>query len=116
MLYFVEFSSPISDFCEVNRCTFGYKNGPSAGGASHVAQRNDMSFTKESDSFSGKLMQHCANGTKFSTVSVELYQDAESDVYMIYKLSDVIISSMHTGKADAVGLSYKAMKQTYYGG
>jgi type VI protein secretion system component Hcp len=117
MLYFVDFSKPIDDFCEARRCTFGYSETPTAGGAYHQAQLHGVSFTKRRDSMTNKLFQHCAVGTAFNTVSIELYRDEDSDVYMIYKLSNVVIASFNSSAKgeESVGLNYKTMAHTYYG-
>jgi type VI secretion system secreted protein Hcp len=116
-LAYVDFGKPIDDYCEATSYGFGMSHGGLlAGGATGKVQFYDMHFTKGRDSLSPAIMQHCAAGIRFSRVSVELYRDADSDVYMIYNLSDVIIASWQSsGKGESVGLNYKSMKQTYFG-
>lgn len=119
MLCFVEFSKPISDYCEAKSYSFGFhpSSSPYAGGARNNAQLHNVYFTKGRDSLSGGFMQACAAGTRFADVSIELYRDADSDVYMVYALKDVIIASFNSSAKgeESVGLDYKTMKQSYFG-
>jgi type VI protein secretion system component Hcp len=87
-----------------------------AGGGSLTAQLNGMQFTKGRDSLSNALVQHCAAGTVFDTVWVELCKDTDSDPYLTYTLSSVVISSVNSGgNGESVGLNYKSAKGDYAG-
>ena len=111
---FVEFDSPISNYCEAISYSFGYQGSPAAGGARSQASVNGLNFTKGRDSLSPQLMQYCATGTRFATVWVEIYRDDENDPYLTYELSDATINSFQlNGERDAVGLNYKTMKYSY---
>jgi type VI protein secretion system component Hcp len=117
MLVYVDFGAPINDYCEVYSFSFGVQSasGTAAGGATTRAQRSDMSFSKSHDSFSGKLFNHCASGTVFKRVSVELYRDEDSDVLLVYTMADVIIASVQSsGNSESAHLDYGAISYKYY--
>src|ERR1035441_10838042 len=99
MLAYVEFSKPVDDYFAATSFSVGtgMGSGGLAGGGSLRAQLHDMQFTKGRDSLSDALMQHCAAGTVFDTVWVELCEDADSDPYITYTLSGVVIGSVSSG-------------------
>jgi type VI protein secretion system component Hcp len=116
MLTFVEFSKPVDDSFQATSISFGMDSARMAGGASLTAQRNSVQLTKDRDSLSSALMLHCAVGTVFDTVWVELYQDADSDVYLTYTLSGVVIGSLQSGgNSESLGLNCQTMKGDYAG-
>ena len=118
MLAYVEFSKPVDDYFAATSFSVGtgMGSGGLAGGGSLRAQLHDMQFTKGRDSLSDALMQHCAAGTVFSTVLVELCKDADSDPYLTYTLSSVVISSVNSGgSGEYVGLDYSGAKGAYAG-
>ena len=87
-----------------------------AGGGTVQAQVHGMQFTKYRDSLGAALVQHCAAGTVFATVLVELCKDANSDAYLTYTLSSVVIGSVRSGgDGESVGLNYKSAKGAYAG-
>ena len=87
-----------------------------AGGGTAQAQLHGMQFDKYRDSLSAALVQHCAAGTVFATVVVELCKDANSDAYVTYTLGGVVISSVSSsGDGESVGLNYKSAKGAYAG-
>ncbi len=112
---FVEFDSPVSDYCEAPSYSFGYQSRPVAGGARSQASAQGLNFTKRRDSMSAKLMQHCATGTRFAMVWVEIYRDDEDDPCLSYELSDATIASFQSdADRDSVGVNYKAIKYNYF--
>lgn len=116
MLVYVEFSGPVDDYCEATSFSIGMNSSGFAGGTARTAQRSEVQFTKDRDSLSHALMQHSAAGTVFGTVWVELYQDADSDVYITYTMRDVVISSMSSrDNRESVGLNYRTSKANYFG-
>ncbi len=115
MLLFVEFGKPIGDYCEATSASFGAGSSPIAGGASRRAQANDLFFTKNHDNLSAALIQNCAIGTVFKTVTVELYKNAESGLYVMYTLTDSIISSFQSNThGESIGVNYGNMSSKYY--
>jgi|ERR1017187_952629 type VI protein secretion system component Hcp len=118
MVAYVTFSEPVNDYFTASSCSIGTSIGGGylAGSGSVTAQLHGMQFTKGRDSLSDALMQHCAAGTVFSTVLVELCKDADSDPYLTYTLSSVVISSVNSGgSGEYVGLDYSAAKGSYAG-
>ena len=118
MVAYVTFSEPVNDYFTASSCSIGTPIGSSylAGSGSVTAQQHGMQFTKYRDSLGTALMQHCAAGTVFATVVVELCKDANSDAYVTYTLSGVVISSMNSsGDGESVGLDYKSSKGDYAG-
>ena len=72
--------------------------------------------TKGRDSLSDAVMQHCAAGTIFDTVWVELCRDADSEVFLTYTLSGVQIGSAQSGgNGESVGLNFKTFTAVYAG-
>src|SRR5262245_34160993 len=115
MLFYIEFDKPIDDYCEATSCQFGGSAPRAAGGGAYRASANGLTFTKDRDSISGKLMQHCATGTVFKAVWVELYRDEDSDVYMTYELSDAIISAVQvSGEHESVEINFSKAKAEYF--
>jgi type VI protein secretion system component Hcp len=87
-----------------------------AGGGSITAQLHGMQLDKGRDSLSAALVQHCAAGTVFDNVLVELCKDADSDAFLTYTLSSVVIGSVHSsGNGESVGLNYASAKGDYAG-
>ena len=115
---YVEFSKPVNDYCEASSYSLGTSmaGGYRAGGGSLKAQLNGFQFTKDRDSLSQAMMMHCAAGTVFDTVWVEIYKAGDSDVYLTYTLSGVIIASLNSGgSGESVGLNCRSMKGDYAG-
>ena len=118
MVAYVTLSEPVNDYFTASSCSIGTPIGSSylAGGGSVTAQLHGMGFTKGRDSLSDALVRHCAAGTVFNTVVVELCKDADSDPYMTYTLSGVQISSVNSSdKGESVGLDYKNSTGVYAG-
>ena len=118
MLAYVEFSKPVDDYFAATSYSIGTPVGSSylAGGGSITAQRHGMQFTKARDSLSDAVLRHCAAGTVFDTVWVELCRDADSDPWMTYTLSGVQISAVSSGGAgESVSLDYKNSSAVYAG-
>jgi type VI protein secretion system component Hcp len=116
MLAYVEFSGPVDDYCEATSYSFGVNSSGLAGGTGRTAQGAGVQFTKQHDSLSHALLQHLVAGTVFGTVWVELYRDADSDVYITYTLRDVVISSLNSrGDRESVSLNYRTSKADYFG-
>ena len=116
MLVYVEFSGPVDDYCEATSYSIGMNSSSLAGGTARTAQGSGVQFTKQRDSLSHALLQHCVAGTVFGTVWVELYRDADSDVYITYTLRDVVISSLSSREnRESVGLNYRTSKADYFG-
>jgi type VI protein secretion system component Hcp len=118
MLAYVEFGKPVDDYFAATSYSVGTGVGSSglAGGGSVTAQLHGMQFTKNRDSLSDAIVRHCAAGTVFDTVWVELCRDADSEVYLTYTLGGVQISSVHSGgSGESVGLDYKTSTAVYAG-
>jgi len=116
MLVFVEFSNPLGDYCQVNTLGFGMESVPLAGGSGRSAHIQGVHFTKDRDSLSARLFEHCAGGTNFTRVDVEYYRDEDSARVCLYRMTDVTIASFNsTAKGEeSIALSYKALKGTYF--
>ena len=115
---FVEFSKPVDDFCEATSYSLGTPMAGSylAGSGNLKAQLYSFQFTKDRDSLSQAMMAHCAAGTVFDTVCVEIYQAGSSDVYITYTLSGVVIAAINSGgSGESVGLNWQSMKSAYAG-
>ena len=56
---------------------------------------HDIAITRQLDASSTKLQEACANGTFFPTVEIHFCTQVKNkqEPYLIYKLSDVIVSS-----------------------
>ena len=51
----------------------------------------------------------------FKRVSVELYRDEDSDVFLVYTMADVIIASVQSsGNSESAHLNYGAISYKYY--
>ena len=114
----VEFSKPVDDYCEATSYSLGtgMSNSYLAGGGSLRAQLHGFQFTKDRDSLSPAILTHCAAGTIFDTVWIEIYKAGASDVYLTYTLSGVAISSVQSGgKSESIGLDCRSMKGDYAG-
>ncbi|WP_332686242.1 type VI secretion system tube protein Hcp [Bosea sp. (in: a-proteobacteria)] len=89
----VRFSSPISDSCEAVSAQLAHSRPTVApGGIATQAQPEDVTFTKEHDFLSAKLMMHANDGTQFETVTIEYRKQGSPTPYLIYKLSKTIIT------------------------
>jgi type VI protein secretion system component Hcp len=118
MLAYVEFSKPVDDYFVASSCSVGAGMGATglAGGGSMTAQVNGMQLSKSRDSLSDAIMRHCAAGTVFETVWVELCKNADSEVFLTYTLSGVVIGSVNSsGNGESVGLNYKSATADYAG-
>lgn len=114
MAAYVEFGKPLNDYCEATSASLGTGSPSLAGGIDRRAQTHDFHFTKDSDSFSPKLFEHCAIGTRFPSVLVEFFT-REGIPYIVYTLNDVLIASCSTGGgSDSIGLNYGSMAAEYY--
>ena len=92
----------------------------SGGGGSQRADFQDLSFVKIMDSASPLLMKACAKGDHIDEVTLELCRaGGEKLLYMEYKLSNVIISSVSVGGGgggdvnESITLNYGKINQTY---
>ena len=113
---YVEFSTPIDDYCEAKAFHFGMASSPFAGGATGKAQPNDFQFTKNVDSLSPSLFQQVCSGRVFDTVWFEMYRGDDENPYVTYTMSSVVISTLHTaGNIEHVGLNFKAVKVAWAG-
>lgn len=101
MTIWAEFSSPIGKYFEAFSASSGMGVRPVAGGARSKAQYGDFQITKRSDNLSQTLVQHCARGTMFALVTLEFYNKTDI-LYLTYKLTNVIITSFHSGGGDGV--------------
>ena len=118
MLAYVEFGKPVDDYFAATSYSVGSGVGASglAGGGTVTAQLHGMQFTKNRDSLSDAIVRHCAAGTVFDTVWVELCRSADSEVFVTYTLSGVQISSVNSsGSGESVGLDYKTATAVYAG-
>jgi type VI protein secretion system component Hcp len=95
MSIWIEFSSPISKYCEALSVSSGMSSRPAAGGAQRKAQTGDFSLTKNNDAMSVKLMQACVNGTEFDVITIEFYQKNDA-LYLSYRLKNSLITSYST--------------------
>ncbi|MCX6630739.1 MAG: type VI secretion system tube protein Hcp [Candidatus Solibacter sp.] len=115
MVVVVDFGTPVNDYCEVTSCQFGMGSNPTAGGVSRRSGVQGFNFTKGRDSLSDAIMHHCMAGTRFARVTIEVYQDEDSALYMTYKLGDVVIASLNSrGQVESVDLSYATVKPKYF--
>ncbi len=113
MSVYVEFSGPIDDYCEVSSLSFGMQASV-VGNAGRSAQRHDVSFAKKADSLSSAIWRACALGTSFDTVWVEYYRG--EDIYSVYTLSDVLVSSCSVhGSTEHISLDYKSLTTKFFG-
>jgi hypothetical protein len=115
MLTYVEFGKPVDDYCEAEGLSFGMSTSGMAGGAARIAQRSALSFTKARDSLSTAIFRHCMTGTVFPWAWVEFYRDEDSDPFMIYTLSDAVISAVQSrGSGESVSLNCRSATPSYF--
>ncbi len=98
MFYFVEFSDPISSFCEAESLTIGIAAAGTArvgGGATAPrAQLHDISFSKKMNGMTPLLAEACATGRRFETVTVEYYKDLNGQAVLTYTLTDAMVAAI----------------------
>lgn len=114
---YVEFSDPIDDYVEVELITVSNRYSPlHAGGAVGRAQAPGLSF-KTVDSYLKKdLSQACILGEKFAKVVVYFYNDG-GDLYLLYKLTDAMITSVQTsGGKTSASVNFATYSAKYEGG
>jgi type VI secretion system Hcp family effector len=92
----------------------------SGGGSSQRADFQDLSVVKLMDSASPLLMKACAEGAHIDEVTLELCRaGGEKLLYMEYKLSNVIISSVSVGgggggePTESLTINYGKINQKY---
>jgi type VI secretion system secreted protein Hcp len=117
------------DWIEVLSYSHGLSQ-PSTGsvssGGAKTAERcdhQDFSITKTLDKASPKLAVFCCNGKHIPVITIELCRNTENkQVYMVYKLSDSIVSSVRPGGSaqggeplplEEVSFSYGKIEWTY---
>jgi type VI secretion system secreted protein Hcp len=108
MTIWAEFSSPIGKYFEALSASSGMGVRQVAGGARGKAQIGDFQLTKRSDNLSQKLMLHCASGTVFAVVTLEFY-DKTDILYLTYKLTNVLITSFHSGGSGSDGAPMESL-------
>lgn len=116
---YVEFSKPISDYCEVTGTSFStdYSGRGYAGGIGHRAQNRGFVFKKVDDYLNKAITEHLIKGTFFTQVRIEFYRTADSGLTLLYLLSNAMISSaIETGGAMTVGMDFGELSaEAYYG-
>ncbi len=62
-------------------------------------------------------MRHCASGTEFGTVWLEVYKDDNDYPSLAYTMSQVQVSAIHTNGdgSESVALDFKTMQGSYAG-
>ncbi len=101
-------------------------SGSASSGGSRSAERcehQDFSIVKTLDKATPKLNLYCCNGTHIPEVLIELCRaGGDKQKYMVYKLSDVIVSSIRPGGSsqggeklplEEVTFSYGKIEWTY---
>jgi type VI secretion system secreted protein Hcp len=94
-------------------------NGPTAtgGAAAGHASVGDIHVTKVVDASSPTLMQAAAHGTRYPSAEVDLMRNGQ--VYLVYHLTDVVISSVQTSApadghpTETVTLNYARIQTDY---
>jgi type VI protein secretion system component Hcp len=72
-----------------------------AGGPAHSAQVDDVHFVKQVDSLSRNLSLNCSSGTKFSSVTIEIWKTQMART-LSYTLKNVVISSYLYARSSGV--------------
>jgi type VI protein secretion system component Hcp len=114
---YVEFSSPIDDYVEVELISISNRYSPlHAGGAVGRAQVPGLSFTTVGSYLKKDMTQACIFGTSFAQVVVYFYNDG-GDLYLLYKLTDAMITSVQDsgGKISAT-VNFAHYTAKYEGG
>ena len=120
MPIYVKFSAPISDSCEAESAQLIHTGNTAApGGLRTRSQSDDITFTKKTDFLSAKLMTHAAKGTEFEAIAIELRKQGSPTPYMIYRLSNVLISDYQfTAGAsvpyETIGLTATSVSWRYF--
>lgn len=116
----VTFSAPISNSCEAESAQLIHSSMTAApGGLRTRSQPDDITFTKKTDFLSAKLMAHTSKGTEFETITIELRKQGSPTPYLIYKLSNVLISDYQfAGGAsvpyETIGLTAMSVSWRYF--
>jgi type VI secretion system secreted protein Hcp len=116
-------SDQFRDYFEVYSFSWGVSQGGTqasgGGGGAGKVSVSDISFMKSTGKASPKLFLHCCQGTHFpsSAVVVTRIVDGREEVYLEYKLENVMISSYQTsgdgGSVPTESLSLNFTKITY---
>jgi type VI protein secretion system component Hcp len=90
-----------------------------AGGAAHAAQSRDVQFTKEVDSSSVRLSRNATQGTRFSTVTIEVWKTAKAPTVRYTLKNAVIYSYQNAGAAsgdftESVSLNFDSVSHQYF--
>src|SRR4051812_312248 len=111
------------DEIEVLSFSFGFSNFlpiSGSGGATGRATFHDLSFTHKIDKASPVLMQSCATGVHIPTATISVRKSGQSQDYLTYDLTDVIISSAQIGgnpsadgPVEQISLNYAKVKISY---
>jgi len=112
------------DEIEVLSFSFGFSNFLSAsagsGAATGRATFHDLSFTHKIDKASPVLMQSCATGVHIPTATISVRKSGQSQDYLTYDLTDVIITSAQIGgnpggdgPVEQISLNYAKVKVGY---
>ena len=119
MPVYVNFVEPVSGRYEATTLSFGMNVQRLAGGAAHAAQPRDVHFTKEPDSSSPRLFRDASQGTRFSTVTIEVWKTAKARTVLYTLKNAVIYSYVHAGAssgnpAEAVTLNFESVSHQYF--
>jgi type VI secretion system secreted protein Hcp len=88
--------------------------GSNTGSGSGKAAVQDMHFTKEVDKASPNLFIHCCSGKHFPNATVTVRKAGEKPhEYLIYKLSEVFISSINTTGHDGGGIAQESLSLNF---
>ena len=116
----VTFSAPISNSCTAESAQLIHTGSTAApNGLRTRSQSDDITFTKQTDFLSAKLMTHATKGTEFETVTIELRKQGHPTPYMIYTLSKTIIAdySFTTGGSvpyETIGLQAMSINWRFF--
>jgi type VI secretion system secreted protein Hcp len=116
---YVNFVEPTSGRCKVTALSFGMDVKRLAGGPAHLAQPQDVYFTKDVDSLSPRLFHNAAQGTRFSTVKIEIWKTARART-LIYTLKNAVIYSYQNAGAssgdftESVSLNFESVSHQYF--
>jgi type VI secretion system secreted protein Hcp len=88
--------------------------GANTGSGAGKANVQDMSFTKQVDKSSPNLFIHCCSGKHFPTAQITLRKAGEKPhEYLVYKLSEVFISSINTSGHDGGGIAQESFSLNF---
>jgi type VI secretion system secreted protein Hcp len=115
----VNFVEPVSGRCEATSLSFGMNVQRLAGGAAHAAQPRDLHFTKDVDSSSPRLVRNASQGTRFSTVTIEVWKTAKARTVMYTLKNAIIYSYQHAGATsgnftESVSLNFESVSHQYF--